>query len=66
MTVMNDWPEDTPDGLYEHVVAEIVDSLGLYRKHRVVMLADMGCTLPVIGQRLSLPVNQGCRAGPRR
>jgi hypothetical protein len=56
MTVMNAWPEDTPDGLYEHAVAEIADNLGMYRRHRIVFLADGGVPLHVIADRLSLPI----------
>jgi hypothetical protein len=47
MTVMNAWPEDSPDGHYEHAVAEIADALGLYRRHRIVFLADGGVPVHV-------------------
>ena len=48
--------EEPIDGHYEHAVAEIAANLGMYRRHRIVFLADGGVPLHVISDRLSLPV----------
>jgi hypothetical protein len=43
MTVMNAWPEDSPDWLYEHAVDELVANLGMYRRYRIEWLASHKC-----------------------
>jgi hypothetical protein len=61
MTVMNAWPEDTPDWLYEGIVDEIVENLGMYRRYRIEWLASHNVDVPTISKRLSLPPRVGER-----